>query len=85
MKQEKDGTVTGNWLKVLNGNESNGKFKNCVGVAAGCASYFNQHAQQRLLVLGPQCCQLVSRREQTAASVHSDFWAVAKVHAEILR
>lgn len=28
MKQEKDGAVTGNWLEVLKGNESNDRLKN---------------------------------------------------------
>lgn len=31
MKQEKDGAVTGNWLEVLKGNESNDRLKNLSG------------------------------------------------------
>lgn len=47
-------------------------------------THLHQHAQESLLVLIPECGQLLSRREQTAASIHSDFWTVAKVHTEIL-
>lgn len=49
------------------------------------APYLHQHAEESLLVLSPQCGQLLSRREQTAASVHCDFWTVAKVHTEVLQ
>lgn len=42
------------------------------------------HTQERFLVLGPQSGQLLSRGEQTAASVDRDLRTVSKVHAEVL-
>lgn len=48
------------------------------------AAYLHQHAEKRLLVLGPECGKLLSRGEQTTASIHCNFRTVAKVHTEVL-
>ena len=55
------------------------------GADKNLASYLHQHAEESLLVLSPERGQLLGGREQAAASIHCDFWTVAKVHTEVLR